>query len=242
MFIDDLKVNTDGTKISYYKDDYRGKFKAINNVLNAMPRGAEFSDYIAFKSNGFRPASAKARMLPDVIEHRKAVPCIGDDGYFVSMTSVPAKAGAYEHVGNCDQSKWLDALSVPALVLPRGNTEFQARGAANRNYVVAMALDHPTRIAYGIVGDKGPADELGEASVAMNRILRGLPASENPANYSDAVKRFQAPRSIVLIFPGKAQRAKYPITASSVQQEVKSAFADWGGAKRLQRCAQDLAP
>lgn len=245
IFLDLLKVNTDGTRRSYHRDDPRGESQAINSILNAMPRGATYADYDALKRNGFRPVSAKGRLTQDVIEHTQAgSPCIAADGYFVSMTAVPSRAGAFNAVGDCDQDKWLDALRVPALVLPspdcRGcSTEFDQRGATKRNFVVAMAIGSE-RLAYGIVGDKGPTDQLGEASVAMNRKLNGLPEAEMPRNYQDAKDRFQAPRSIVLIFPGQAARAQYPITAATVAAAVEPVFQAWGGVRRLQACAAEL--
>jgi hypothetical protein len=62
-------------------------------------------------------------------------------------------------------------------------------------------------MALGIVGDTGPEDEIGEASVAMSRILNGLPEGAVPTNRADAERRFQGPRTILLVLPGEKNRA-----------------------------------
>jgi hypothetical protein len=95
-------------------------------------------------------------------------------------------------------------------------------------------------MAYGIVGDTGPEDELGEASVEMNRILNGLPPGTIPRNGKDAVQRFQAPKSIILVFAGPSNRLDYPITPQRVTDHVKARFDTWGGEARLALCAAEL--
>src|SRR5207237_10532800 len=55
-------------------------------------------------------------------------------------------------------------------------------------------------------------NELGEASVEMNRILNSLAPGTIPRNGMDAVQRFQAAKSIILVFAGPSHRLDYPIT------------------------------
>jgi hypothetical protein len=90
------------------------------------------------------------------------------------------------------------------------------------------------------VGDFGPHDKLGEASVAMNRTLNGLAEGDNPKNGADADKRFRGPRSLVLVFPGKVHAENlldYPVTRDRVVSIAKARFDAWGGLKRLDQCA-----
>ncbi|MBV9407011.1 MAG: hypothetical protein JO211_16805, partial [Acidobacteriaceae bacterium] len=96
------------------------------------------------------------------------------------------------------------------------------------------------RIAYGIVGDAGPRDKLGEASVEMNRILNGLPQGAIPANAADAIRRFQAPESLLIIFTGNENRAAYPITPQRVHDQAKARLDAWGGEERLRACAAQI--
>ncbi len=88
------------------------------------------------------------------------------------------------------------AIAVPAtfghvaLVLPkmpkangrRVRTQFDTRAATDRSFVTVMRLDGNHLASYGIVGDKGPTNELGEASVAMNAELNGLPVGDIPSS------------------------------------------------------------
>jgi hypothetical protein len=241
-FISDLKVNTDGTRISYKVDDPRAKNGAINNILNAMHKGHTIAEFEDVAKNDWQPPARTWQVLSkDVIEKDKKTgkPCVGANNFLVSMTADVAVADGFTRVGDCDQSKWLDALTIPTLVLP-GDSEFQTKKALTRNFVVVTTLEQPERIAYGIVGDTGPKDELGEASVEMNRILNGLPAGEKPKSYRDAVKRFQGPKSLILIFPGNSNRLDYPVTPERVTAEVKARFEAWGGKTRLDACLENI--
>ncbi len=253
LFLTSLKGNTDGTRISYNVADPRAERLAINDVRNAMPRGRTIADFEAIARAGWMPPSTTwSILLPGVIEkdRRTGKPCIDKDGYLVSMTSDIAVAGGWNRVGDCGQDKWIDALSVNALVLPKPSkagdrsipTEFDARVATNRTPVVAMTLGADRRIAYGLVGDKGPIDQRGEASVAMNRTLNGLDPADRPSNYADAKRRFQAPRSALLLFPGERNRIARPLTGDRVTAATRTLFDAWGGRARLDRCLAELPP
>jgi hypothetical protein len=123
-------------------------------------------------------------------------------------------------------------------VLPM-ESQFQSENARTRDWVVAMTLDGG-RLAFGIVGDTGPTNEIGEASVEMNRILNGLPEGAVPRNAADAAQRFQAPASLVLVFPGDENRLPYPITRQRIMDLVKARFTAWGGQARLVECAAEI--
>jgi Fungal chitosanase of glycosyl hydrolase group 75 len=242
VFISDLKVNTDGTRISYKVDDPHAKNGAINDIRNAMHKGHTIAEFENIAKSDWQPLARTWQVLSmDVIEkdRKTGKPCVGANNFLVSMTADVAVANGWNRVGDCDQSKWIDALTIPALVLPK-NSEFQTKKALTRNFVVIRTLGQRERTAYGIVGDTGPEDELGEASVEMNRILNDLPVGEVPKNSRDAVKRFQGPKSLVLIFPGNFNRLKYPVTPQRVGAEVKARFEAWGGQDRLESCLENI--
>ena len=243
-FVSSLKVNTDGTRISYKVDDPRARNGAINDIRNAMRHGRTIAEFEAVAAAGWEPESSTWRILSkSVIEQSSDTgkPCVTADNYLVSMTADVAVAGGFNRVGDCDQAKWIDALTIPALVLPGDSpNEFDARTATTRSLVVVMTLGDPHRIAYGIVGDKGPADELGEASVEMNRILNGLPDGSVPRNYEDAVDHYQAPKSLVLVFPGTPNRLTRPIAPDRVRQAATERFEAWGGEERLTACLAEI--
>jgi hypothetical protein len=241
-FVSSLKVNTDGTRISYKVDDPRAMNGAINPIGNALRRGFTVADFERVAGANWEPVAETWRVLSaNVIEKdaRTGKPCVAAGNYLVSKTADVAVAGAWRRDGDCDQSKWIDALTIPSLVLP-SPSEFQTRKALTRNLVVAMTLGQPRQLAYGIVGDTGPNDELGEASVEMNRILNGLPAGAIPRNGKDAVQRFQAPKSIILVFAGASNRLGYPVTPERVTAQAKARFDAWGGEGRLAACAAEL--
>lgn len=239
LFVSTLKVNTDGTRISYHADDPTAQRLAINNIANGMRRSVpdKVATFRRLAAAGFPAPATWQALLPGVIEadRRTGKPCLDADRYLVSKTSEVAVDGGHARDGDCTQSKWLDALDVNALVLPMGKTEFARRGADGRTPVVAMTLG-TRRLAYGLVGDKGPSDELGEASVAMNRTLNGLPPADRPASYRDAVARFQAPRSVILLLPGADRRVRRPLSGATVTTATRAEFERWGGQPRLERC------
>lgn len=240
--VPNLKVNTDGTRISYKADDPRGQNGAINNIRNAYNNSARpVSDFEAIRDANWLPRSRVWQVLSDsIIEKdarpgREGLPCMDDKGFLVSMTADTAVAGGFNRVGDCDQSKWIDAATVPALVIPQ-SSQFGTLGVKKRSVVVAMTTAAPRRVVLGIVGDAGPSKELGEASVAMNGQLNGLASGALPANRQDAIARFQAPSVIVMVLPGNANVSPRPVTAASVEAFAKSRFDAWGGKARLEAC------
>jgi hypothetical protein len=240
--VSNLKVNTDGTRISYEVDDPRAVNGAINDIRNALHKGFTVADFERVARNNWEPLDETWRVLSAKVIEKDAKtgrPCVTGDKYLVSKTAEVAVAGAQGRDGDCDQSKWLDALTIPALVLPV-SSEFQSGKALTRNFVVAMTLGEPRRLVNGIVGDTGPEDELGEASVEMNRMLNGLPPGTIPRNGKDAIERFQAPKSLILVFTGASNRLSYPITPQRIAEQVRHRFDAWGGENRLAACANEL--
>jgi hypothetical protein len=240
-FVSDLKVNTDGTRISYKVSDPRGTNGGINNILNAMRKGHTIAEFEKLAANDWEPVAQTWQVLSsNVIERNKTTgkPCVSSDGFLVSKTAAVAVANGFSRDGDCDQSKWIDAATIPALVLPTGS-QFLAAGARPLNIVVVYNLKDK-RLAFGIVGDTGPANEIGEASVEMNRILNGLPEGKLPTSRDDAKKRFQAPQSFILVFPGKVNRIAVPITPQRVHDLAKARFDAWGGEARLKGCLAEI--
>jgi hypothetical protein len=247
FIVGSLKVNTDGTKISYHQDDPTGRRCqgnpaatpcAINNVRNAFrDHRRPVSEFEAVRNAGYPSPRTFQVLSPNIIEKNRNTgkPCVTADGYLVSMTADVAVDGGFARQGDCDQSKWIDALTVPALVIP-GGSQFLDLGVGKRSLVVAASRSATRRVVAGIVGDLGPANELGEASIAMNRKLNGLPDDELPKHRQDAIDRFQAGRSALLIFPGPSSVLARPITSARVAEAGADALAKFGGADKLYGC------
>jgi hypothetical protein len=255
LFITSLKVNTDGTKVSYHQDDPTARRCvnnpnagpcAINNIRNAYRDSSRpVSDFTAVRNAGYPNPRTFQVLSPDIIEKSSATgkPCLTPDGYLVSMTADVAVDGGFSRVGDCDLGKWIDAMTIPALVIPKSTaaipSQFVAQGVGKRSIVVAFSRSATKRVVPGIVGDLGPAKELGEASIAMNRALNGMPDNEQPKNGPDAVARFQAGRSALLIFSGPSSIVARPITPERVAAAGNDALAKFGGAEKLYACLKE---
>lgn len=250
LFITTLKVNTDGTKISYHQDDPTGRRCAtnpnatpcaINNVANAFrDHHRPVSEFEALRDAGY-PLPATWQLLnPNIIEkdRNSGKPCISPDGYLVSMTADVAVPGGFNRQGDCDQSKWIDALTVPALVIP-GESRFLALGVTKRSTAIAFSPSATKRVVPGIVGDVGPSNEIGEATVAMNRKLNGLAETDQPKHRQDAINRFQAGTTALLVFPGASSVVARPITAASVATAGNDALTKFGGTNKLYGCIKE---
>lgn len=250
LFITSLKVNTDGTRISYHQDDVTGRRCAtdpgatpcaINNIRNAYRDHTQpVSEFEAVRDAGYPSPRTWEVLSPSIIEKdaNTGKPCVSTDGYLVSMTADVAVAGGFNRQGDCDQSKWIDALTVPAFVVP-GQSRFLSLGVAKRSIVIALSKSSTKRVVPGIVGDVGPSKELGEASVAMNRKLNGLAETDLPKHRRDAIDRFQAGPTAMLIFPGAGAVLARPITGQHVEEGGNDALAKFGGADKLYGCIKD---
>ncbi|HKB41542.1 MAG TPA: hypothetical protein VKD72_34270, partial [Gemmataceae bacterium] len=218
---------------------------AINNIRNAYRDSQKpESDFTAVRDAGY-PDRTWQVLSPDIIEKdaRTGKPCITPDGYLVSMTADVAIDGGFSRVGDCDPSKWIDALTVPAIVIPKNSSvlpsQFLQLGVVKRSLVVAVSRSATKRIVPGVVGDLGPAKELGEASVAMNRALNGLPDTEQPIHRQDVIARFQAGRTAVLLFPGSEFVLARPITGARVAEAGADVLTKFGGVEKLYGCIKE---
>jgi hypothetical protein len=255
LFVTSLKVNTDGTKVSYHQDDPTGRRCerdpaaapcALNNIRNAYrdPRRPE-SEFTALRDAGYPNPQTWQLLSSDIIEKSASTgkPCTTSDGYLVSMTADVAVSGGFSRVGDCDVGKWIDALTVPAIVIPNKApglpSQFLDLGVGKRSLVVAVSRSATKRVVPGVVGDFGPPRELGEATVAMNRGLNGLPETDQPRHRRDAIARFQADRTAVLLFPGSEFVLARPITGARVAQAGTEALTRFGGIDKLYGCIRD---
>jgi hypothetical protein len=254
FFIESLNVNTDGTQRSYSVDDFWGERTALNNLCNAMSDAC-----VGLNSAGMRnrrlitqrayaegwPADLlrQTKISPNIIPLKGGKPCPAVSGFLVSATAL--------HKPNildvCDITNYVDALTAPALVLPRdprgGRSGFSMRGSDVGDLVVAM-LPGTTRPVYAVVGDKGPVNQLGEGSVALNGKLLGK--SAQPINYNEVRGRGQfagrgwmVPRAYVLVFPATRDARNPYMTTQRIDESAKRRFEAWGGVARLTACARE---
>jgi hypothetical protein len=251
LFGDAMHVNTDGTKRSYKVTDFWGKVDALNNPCNAMTdacAGLNNAQLTARRvvTQQAREAGwpagllARTRLNPQIIPFKsypdgRHAPCPEVDGFLVSATALHDPRVRDE----CDLRRYVDALAVSAVVIPKRGG-FIDRGAAVGDLAVVMLPGGA--VFYAVVGDTGPVKELGEGSVALAGALLGKTAP--PANYDEirgrgrwAGRSWEVPKAFVLILPNSRRTpVPYP-TQAEVEQAARPAFERWGGAPRLRACA-----
>ncbi|MFM0125903.1 glycoside hydrolase family 75 protein [Paraburkholderia sp. RL18-101-BIB-B] len=248
FFESSLNTNTDGTRRSYSIDDFWGKKTALNNLCNAMTDACSgLNDEPSLRkrrettqkqaANGW-PNVKITHISPHIIAFGKdGKPCPPIDGYLISATALHKR----KHVA-CSPDAYIDALKVPALVVPgrpdkRIPTWFESNGVVPGDLVVAIGPrgDH----VYGVVGDSGPSKKLGEASISMNGQLLGK--TEEPKNYQQIRGReggsgWEVSRASVLIFPNTRRAGDPYMTAPEIEAAAKDRFSAWGGPDRLKAC------
>lgn len=247
LFVESLNVNTDGTRRSYSVEDFWGETVALNNLCNAMSDGCSGLSSDALKARRIATQQAHANGWPAdplrqtklsaaIIPFKNGKPCPLVDGFLVSATALHAA-----RVGDvCDISNYVDALTTPALVLPKSPSEFAKRAKVG-DLVVAM-VPGANQPVYAVVGDMGPAGELGEGSIALNGKLLGR--TSLPKNYLEVRGKgefrgrgWTVPRAIVLVLPGTRDAANPFMTPERIDEAAKKHFDTWGGVARLESCA-----
>jgi hypothetical protein len=242
LFQTTLRVNTDGSPLSYHPHDLRGRDKALNNICNAIvvkragsdanlcltEFGAAIGVFEKFRDtkyqtvpDGFR--ITWANVLATARSEGRDVPCVFTSGpfqgYFGSLTAL--QNGLTGDKGECDVNDQVNPISVPALVLVGGNNVVKEFGARVGDLVVAFN-PKTLRVSSAIIGDTGPRDNLGEGSVLLN--MRLLGATVPPANKAEAFTlSIENAQILVAIIPAsRAFREVKPYTAENIEARVRA--------------------
>ncbi len=139
-------------------------------------------------------------------------------GFYISTTSLvdPAKLPS-------DPAKYVNAAVIPYVVLPPKLAKTMGATLGD----LAMVINARTGAAsYAIYADNGPAQHLGEGSIALANAL-GLPTKlrERVAGADADI--------IYLIFPGTVAKTAWPRTPDEMTAAANMAFTNWGGMARL---------
>ena len=239
-----LAINTDGAPNAYHIDGRPGG--ALNTLCNAGRVLTADSAYDGYQDCDRFLADVKAaqeggwhgptRIVWHVIvtrdrsRHEPVVQSTGPyAGYFISATSLQNKA--YKE---SDQRRYLDSRAVPFLVLPK-RSAFLGQGGA-RLGDLAFVMDPKTQLyTFAVVGDLGPKNKLGEASIALAAAIKGV--AIDPATVTgNTMRKLVVPQEVVtLVFPGAKVAAPYgpaEIAAAGID-----AIGRFGGLDRLKQCA-----
>lgn len=244
LFQTNLRVNTDGSPMSYHPQDPRGKNQALNNICNAIvvKRGSSennlcftnFGEAISvfekFRDSNYQTVPPGYRItwenvLPTVTENGKKIPCVfktGDyKGYFGSLTAL--KNDLTGDKGECEVNNQVNPIAVPALVLVGGQNVVKNFGAKVGDLLVAYN-PKTQLISSAIIGDTGPKDNLGEGSVLLNMKLLGT--TTPPTNKAETYKLSIQNQVLVAIIPASRLfqvEGNKPYTAENIDSRVR----DW---------------
>lgn len=245
LFQTTLRVNTDGTPLSYHPQDPRGKAQALNNVCNAIAvRKSMAKDNLCLTSYSeaigvfekWRDANYLTipegyeikweNVLAGIKVNGKIIPCVfktgANKGYFGSLTAL--KNELPDDKSECELNNQVNPMAVPALVLLGGNNALKEFGAGVGDLVVAY---HPeTRvIAAAIIGDTGPKDNLGEGSILLN--MRLLKTTTLPTSRAETFKlSIENSKILIAILPASRSfqlEGSKPYTADNIEKRVR----DW---------------
>lgn len=243
LFQTKLRVNTDGSPLSYHPQDPRGRDKALNNICNAIVVKKDGSDanmcltrfgeaisvFERFRDSNFQTVPPGFRItwqnvLATVKVNGKDVPCIfqsGDfEGFFGSLTAL--KNGLTSGLGECEINNQVNPMTVPALVLAGGANVVKDFGAKVGDLLVAF--NPKTQLfSSAIIGDTGPRDNLGEGSVLLN--MRLLGTTTPPTNKTETFRlSIEDTQVLVAIIPAsRSFHESKPFTAENINQRVR----DW---------------
>jgi hypothetical protein len=164
-------------------------------------------------------------------------PCLKEDGFFVAKTRLRLRSSSSE----CDGSIYADSNSTSAFVLPANwFANYRKKGASPDRFssfrtgdvVIAYrpaGANRPPVWVYGVVGDAGPFNKLGEATIAFNRQLH-----QNTAG----IKTYRAalgldtdklrPKEInFILFEGSARELKRNYSPANIKRVGEKRFAAW---------------
>ena len=265
LFTANLDVNTDGAARSYHPDDPRGKNIALNNMGNAITkiydssgenvtcsprRGDCYSLFISIfeqsRDVGYNPKRhprfETTNIIPWKLDVNKGwkVPCTIKDGknkgYFVSQTNLLVDKNRDE----CDQNRYLDSMSINAIVLPKDAIWASQGVRTDKGDLTVVRNRSNNKIVFAITGDTGPANKIGEGTVALAAALNGVTLTGNES-YKE-IKKLAVKKVDYLIFP---KRDIPRMTGGSFNQEDidrigKDVFNAFGGLERVDKCIGKL--
>jgi hypothetical protein len=240
LFQTNLRVNTDGSPLSYHPQDPRGRTKALNNICNGIAvrrvnsnKNLCFSEFgkaiqvfEQFRDSNFQTVPTGFRIswqnvLATVKENGKDVPCVfrsGEfSGFFGSLTAL--KNGLTTNRGECDVNDQVNPMTVPALVLAGGQNPVRTFGAKLGDLLIAFN-PRTQLFTAAIIGDSGPADNLGEGSVSLNMKLLGT--TTPPTNKEETFRlSIENTKVLIAIIPGsRLFNVAKPYTAENINERI----------------------
>jgi hypothetical protein len=189
----------------------------------------------------------------NIIPFDKGLPCLRESqgGYFVAATSFKIRP-VMVAAKTCDASRYLDASRTPFFVMPRHI--FKSISVGDLAIGWARKGNEPPRYAFGIVGDAGPNDQIGEASIAFINKLRGkntvpmnsLDVDALDVNLEKNGRDPQVDQMAVLVIGKTASLLRGDYSIGNIEQVGRTVLTDWSKKMnvedRLGRCVETVLP
>jgi hypothetical protein len=183
------------------------------------PNGRSGLDYLG---NAGRPGNWWALVTDNATPTGRPIIQGANDpapGFYISTTSLEDP--------NCereDTRRYVNAETKNFIVLP-GRLGL---GAKLGDFAVVI---HPqtSALAYAVYADAGPANKIGEASIALANSL-GIPSSPKNGGIGHGIG--------YIVFPGSAQH--WPLSQQEIDQHSAMLFTKWGGIDKAKDCLPQL--
>ncbi|HEX5183106.1 MAG TPA: glycoside hydrolase family 75 protein [Allosphingosinicella sp.] len=143
------------------------------------------------------------------------------DGYFVSQTALEN----VEKGKPCDTSTWINSLTIPYVVLP--GSKLGDKVGLGDLALIYRREGGAEYVAVALAADVGPAEEVGEGSIALHRRLGNPAASGGKSGIDSGVT--------VFFFPGR--RATLPVSDDWLQAQQQALLHQLGGIDQVRACA-----
>lgn len=236
--------------------EFEGKWKAFwPTIRDRQLASAKIGDLVSTAKRDYYLFHSKAENLTaffkrDIIPPTsEGYPCTFGPkarfpGYFVAATTLtntktPDSSAGEIAPKECTPEKFINAEQVPFFVLPGGRVGDAKIG----DIVVGQAVvGRQERTIFGVVGDAGPAQQFGEASIAFIQGLLGK--TGQPVMNSAALNALdigpEAKVSVaILIMGGTKEALGGDYSRANLERVGREQLAAWGDndpARRLRSC------
>ncbi len=193
-----------------------------------------YSAIEAWRESGYQPLSIKGYRIvwKNVLVPVDNKPCVFAEGkykgYFASTTALTN--GLTQDKGECNCNNQVDPFEIPALVLAANGISaknpVRTFGATVGDLLLAYNPSNKA-LVYAIIGDTGPADNLGEGSVILNMKLNAI--NKFPSKKRDTYDLATGNNIMICIIPGSnAFELVRPYTQANIQSRITDWFINQG--------------
>jgi hypothetical protein len=198
-FLAGMAIDADGAPNAYHPDSRKG----LDHLSNAGRPGHWW---------GLVTDTTQPNGKPIVQGKHDPFP-----GFYVSKTSLEDRRKP-----TSDPSRYVDSSSIPYIVLPAKRVRSWKIALGDFAVVKNMANG---KTSFAIFADLGPANKLGEGSIALAKAL-GIPSNPRTGGTSAKIA--------YIVFPHSGIRAH--VSIDEINRRGKKLFTNWGSHSRLRRC------